>query len=1121
MKRISKLLMMAAIASVGTPAFAAAITEPSSSLMSEGRWVKIRVRTDGVYQLTDAELMNLGFSNPAKVKVYGYSPTYLLTHDFGVMPADLPVMPSVHENGKVVFYAKSNTDIAADVWNDSTTLTEHERHSASDGATYFLSDVDGPDAVIGTISAPDATLTAAEYHQSAIYFEEDKNNLGVGGSFFVGDVVTSQSASMTYPFELKKVATPSARLVYQGVMIASSATNNYLVTSYSPEIKSSASTGSTASFVSGKVAFRPFRRLQDLEVPVSDKSVTYNITFTPNQALNGFKQGGIDYWSIVFNRNNDLKGESQMIMHYTDASNPRFAVYSMDAGSNWHFWDVTSPLDIKECELARREGGALVGAYTAAGAKNPAVIAAFNTAASLPRPEIVGVVENQNLHSLTPPDMVVLTSGMLLDVAEEAADVHRRLQGYDVLVVDQEQVFNEYGSGNVSPESVRRFMHHLAGKSGSKLKALMIIGPAVTNNAREISPDAVGVVTPQTESLVGSYSITSSFFTDGFFGRFGELPTSGLWATRHIFYRVMGSDMGIAVGRLPFSSPTDIRNYMAKVEEYMTGAQVKPAVANVVAASDYESSASAEPHYGDVELCLTPMAESLDKEITVTRPASNFYSSANNTVNRRVMQSALENGAGLFLYFGHGLPSAFGDVSGSSLMSIQDAKTYSTPGSYPFAFIGSCNTARCDVNPDNVVAALLANPHGGMLGIVSSTREVFQNWNPELGQIYVKHYHAAVNGDLSGDIFRRAHVEAINTYGTDLGHVKNDLCYLYFGDPAIPLRKPTHTVNISKVNEAGGKTLYINGANAIEGTVNNANGAVDTSFDGNIVLTIYDSPETKKNLVAASSSAHSMYQASIVMDQSILKQVVAEVKGGRFVCEFNAPSPTILGEQRIAAYAYSNDGKSTAIGYVKELNSVTDATRDPYVSAGGISITAMDAVNSAANGSTSMIIKSEINAPGGLTATGSIGFPMRFTLDGKAKTEVTRLLRAKGNGNYEFEYVTNELASGRHIASLEVYDEADNSDYRELEFTLNDAPAVSMTATSDKAGTLTVMVDHMSGAESTVVVETLAGDLVRSQTVTSFPVELTEIPAGNYRVYTRHKSASYHTSSPRVTVTVD
>ena len=55
------------------------------SVLSYGRWAKIRIPETGIYTLSDELLRDAGFTDPSKVKVYGYGGALqpeLLTADY-------------------------------------------------------------------------------------------------------------------------------------------------------------------------------------------------------------------------------------------------------------------------------------------------------------------------------------------------------------------------------------------------------------------------------------------------------------------------------------------------------------------------------------------------------------------------------------------------------------------------------------------------------------------------------------------------------------------------------------------------------------------------------------------------------------------------------------------------------------------------------------------------------------------------------------------------------------------------------------------------------------------------------------------------------------------------------
>ena len=111
----------------------------TNSLLSSGRWTKIRVRTTGVFKITDAELRKMGFSRPEKVRVFGYG-GYLLSQRFSEHPAaDLPEVPLLRLSDGVLFYARGTVSWKPDTQN---TYFVRERNFYSDEGYYFLTDRD-------------------------------------------------------------------------------------------------------------------------------------------------------------------------------------------------------------------------------------------------------------------------------------------------------------------------------------------------------------------------------------------------------------------------------------------------------------------------------------------------------------------------------------------------------------------------------------------------------------------------------------------------------------------------------------------------------------------------------------------------------------------------------------------------------------------------------------------------------------------------------------------------------------------------------------------------------------------------------------------------------------------
>ena len=125
------------------------------SVLSSGRWVKIRVPDTGIYQLSESFVRSCGFSNPAKVRLYGYggnlqperlTATYLATTD------DLKEVPTCSVGGKRLFRALGPVS-----WSAPTTLAR-TRNNYSQYGYYFLTEGDDE-----PLQADSATFAASFY----------------------------------------------------------------------------------------------------------------------------------------------------------------------------------------------------------------------------------------------------------------------------------------------------------------------------------------------------------------------------------------------------------------------------------------------------------------------------------------------------------------------------------------------------------------------------------------------------------------------------------------------------------------------------------------------------------------------------------------------------------------------------------------------------------------------------------------------------------------------------------------------------------------------------------------------------------------------------------------------
>ena len=170
-----------------------AVEFANKSMLSEGNWIKIKVSKDGIYELTDAQLKEFGFSNPAEVKVFGYGGYRQDEHIDRQGIDDLPQVATLRENGKTYFYAKGTTSLKMLINDtDATRYCQPTNNPYSSYGYYFLTDrSDIPALNVTSVSTGNGDIAglSKRYTDGTDYliFENEVTNPSYSGQIFLGD----------------------------------------------------------------------------------------------------------------------------------------------------------------------------------------------------------------------------------------------------------------------------------------------------------------------------------------------------------------------------------------------------------------------------------------------------------------------------------------------------------------------------------------------------------------------------------------------------------------------------------------------------------------------------------------------------------------------------------------------------------------------------------------------------------------------------------------------------------------------------------------------------------------------------------------------------------------------
>ena len=220
----------------------------ANSVLRQGVWAKIRVPSTGIYQITDELVRQAGFSDPAKVKIYGYGGNIqpeVLTGDYLTSTDDLQEVPTCTVNGRRLFYAYGPVS-----WDSQNVRV---RNPYSDYGYYFLTANDEPAATVESdtflsshTSSPEDYNTLYEVDNYAWF--SGGRNLYDSRLYTIGQANTYQVAS----------AGPSAQGTVRVVLSSYSTTTPAATVAVNDSVVGEITLGTISDYVMGNSAAKTF-----------------------------------------------------------------------------------------------------------------------------------------------------------------------------------------------------------------------------------------------------------------------------------------------------------------------------------------------------------------------------------------------------------------------------------------------------------------------------------------------------------------------------------------------------------------------------------------------------------------------------------------------------------------------------------------------------------------------------------------------------------------------------------------------------------------------------------------------------------------------------------------------
>lgn len=1052
LKKIYILLLLGAFAIAGAlPAAAFSLGKyAASSALSSGKWVQVSVEQTGMHLISEQTLRGWGFSDPSKVKVYGYGarriPDFLSVSNF---VDDLPQAYSEFVNGKGIFFYGEGP--VAKQTSTGMYRRPAQNYYATEGY-YYLSDSRSEDERLVPqvgYTTPTAGTAPATTFNEFLYHEKELSSPGEAGHQLVGedfkftrdqqftfnltDPVAGQKAYLEVVFLAKYTTLPSnssREYISLGVSANGKKLNN-------PDYKFN-------NIMDGHVHADQgiIRQTFDLS---GDKQLRVALSV---KATTSVLVANLDYIGLAYCRNLSMGSASQLAFEIPSANR---GVKLSGTSASTKVWDVTNPASITLVDASKETANTLV--WTARNTDNREYVA-FNTNGTFPSPTYKKVVANQDLHSISDtPDMIIVAPRLWASQAERLAQYRRdSSDSLKVLVLDPQQIYNEFSSGVAHVQGLRKClkMFYDRGKAAGKpLRYVLMMGRVFYDNR---------LLTATGRSL--GYPILPSWFSErGTSDNDGYTTDDMLAFLEDNSGSNMGADkLSVALGRIPATSLRDATQAVDKIIAYENDSPTGTWKNNILTLADDQDAAV---HMWQSDKMWTSMLESHYGQDAFYRKIytdqyeliSNVYEQA-----RTEFYRALDEGILWWNYIGHASPTS---LTAESVVTYTDLNNLYLRH-WPVVYAATCDFMRWDSGKISGAEILFRNTDGGVIGAISATRPVFIDRNRFMSESTGRELmQRDETGRLRplGEIYRQLK----NNYSTDT--VKyipsadtNKLRYVLLGDPSMRLQMPQYRLVLDEINGApvtapdddtkDPTIIMARQQVTMKGHIEDVNGNRLNDFTGNVKSVLYDAD---KSIVTLGNGEQGK-QHTFDTHGGRLHMGSDSIKNGIFTIRIPMPAE-VADNFRTATlniYARSEDGREGA-GVDRRFyiyGSDPDAEEDkeaPEIESMYLNHPSFRD-GKKVNPSPMLIARVSDNRAINLSTSG-IGHQMTLILDGsRTYNDVANYYTpfADGTPGGDIAYPFENLSPGLHTLKLRVWDTAPNSAEADISFTVEAdlAPAI-------------------------------------------------------------------------------
>ncbi|MCL2650210.1 MAG: type IX secretion system sortase PorU [Candidatus Azobacteroides sp.] len=885
----------------------------TSILNTPGKWVKLKVEENAIYKLTYKDIQNMGV-DPSKAKIYGYG-GWIIDEDF-TKPYidDLPEVPcwrSEGANGFLLFYGKGPVK-----WSYNNSRYIHENNPYSTYGVYFLTDATpGEPKKMEPKEFIDPTSSVLNYFEDYMLHEQDNFSIAKTGRELFGENFSGRNTQF-FSFNIPGVLNGKGSVALSFVSTSTNSANLTL------SINSASDANQYTSYFSQSIM----------------NSGTYTTGFLLDTAINWGENAdknentsiridfpcGISPAYLNYIRLNMLRKLQYYNTGYTFFRNSENLTKNVkyeiqNATNDLLVFDITGYYDVQ----SRKYNDSILiktnfdnntktlSFYSETGVLREYALVDPNQ--NFPTPQKLSDVDPQNLHGLDQVEMVIISPKAFASEAERLAQEHSDLK---VIVVDPEQIYNEFSSGTPDASAYRRFMKMFFDRAVTnnslKPKYLLLFGDGMWDN-RFLDPTCKGF---NKNNFLLTYQVKESLKTDNSYScddYFGFLDETG-----DDKYGYAQRILQLGIGRFPIQSQTEAKSSVDKTIAYMRNQNPGIWKNSIVILADDSDTKNINDftHMRQAD----QIADSVTSEYMVTKVYMDAYtpemSSGKKSYDNSAkvaLNKALKDGCILLNYTGHGGPSGLAD----NIISMSDVQTMSFKN-LPLWITATCEFSWFDGTNASAGEQAFLNEKSGAIALFSASRLVYAQQNSELNKKMMNQLFPKNDGKTDivwptlGDVIR----DSKNALVGD----NNKLNYLLIGDPALRLNYPELRIAVDNIKTNGEEittdTVKLKALDnvIVSGYIYDKN-AIKKDFSGTLTANIFDGRQVVQTIMATNPDENgNVFHANFLDYRNKISQSYCNVKDGSFELSFTVLTDIadIKNLGKMNFYAFSNTGNSLA-----------------------------------------------------------------------------------------------------------------------------------------------------------------------------------------------------------------